>query len=195
MVALAAGLAGCCSGAQCAGPDGTQCNRDTDCRGSCVEAVCREPCSATGACGANLACWSDPGADAGTCLPPALPDELWRVSLVSVEQGPMKPFLCLVLPSVTLCSEEETGPGALFTRSFVTVFTTTQLAAAKVTLWDSKGPSRFTGCEGSCSLLEVVNRTVVFTQDFDARPLASRKKQSWSLATDSGAVLHFSVNP
>ena len=192
---MAVGLAGCCSGSQCAGPDGTPCSRDSDCRGSCVDSVCRDPCSATGACGGNLACWSEPSADAGTCLPPALPDELWRVSLVSVEQGPMKPFLCLVLPNVTLCSEEETGPGALFTRSFVTVFTTTQLASAQVTLSDSKETSRFTGCEGSCSLLEVVQRTVVFTQNFDARPLASRKKQSWVLTTDSGAILHLSVNP
>jgi hypothetical protein len=160
-----------------------------------VDAVCREPCSASGTCASNLACWSEPSADAGTCLPPALPDELWRVSLESVEQGPMKPFVCLVFPSVTLCSEEETGPGALFTRSFVTVFTTTQLAEAKVTLSDSKETSRFTGCEGSCSLLEVLHRTVVFTQSFDARPLASRKKQSWRITTDSGAVLRLSINP
>ena len=189
------GLAGCCSGSQCAGPDGTPCSRDTDCRGSCVDSVCREPCSATGACGPNLACWYEAAADAGTCLPPALPDELWRVSLESVEQGPMKPFLCLAFPTVTLCSEQETGPGALFTRSFVTVFTTSQLAFATITLSDSKETSRFTGCEGSCSLLQALNRTVVFSRAFDARPPASRTKQSWSLTTDSGATLHLSVNP
>lgn len=188
-------LSGCCGANQCTGPDGTACSRNVDCHGSCVEGVCREPCAPSTGCATGRACYLVPGNDMGDCLPPALPDELWHVSVDGVERATGSPFVCLTFPSVTLCSEQETGVTVSFTRPFQTVFTTAQLASPTVSVSDSKETTPFSGCEGSCSILERVHRTSVYSEVIDARPVASRQRQVWSFTAQSGLVIHLTVNP
>lgn len=195
VLAAAATLWGCCGPNQCTAPDGTACHSNTDCHGSCVDAVCREACAPAVGCAAERSCYLEPGSDMGVCLPPALPDELWRVSLDGVERATGSPFVCLAFPSVTLCSEQETGATVSFTRPFTTVFTTAQLAGPTLSVFGSQETTPFAGCEGSCSILERVHRTASYSEVIDARPVASRKRQVWSFTAQTGLVVHLTVNP
>jgi hypothetical protein len=199
-------LSGCCGVNECNGPEGSACTSSFACLGSCVDGFCRDSCSLSVGCGSGRTCYVDQSSSSsssGTCLPPPAPSEKWTITIDSlsgaigsgVESGDPDDFVCLGITGSTYCSQEQTGFSVTYARSFVATFTTEQLSNVSVTVFDSNDFFTFGGCEGACDSLQTVSRNVVHAEAIDARPLASRKKQQWSLAPPSGLRVNFSVEP